>query len=221
MIGGEVAMRVSPRIMADLAAPMDTVIVSGTNGKSTTTRMVRAALETRGPVASNTNGDNMASGVITALMNAPRAPFAALEVDEMHLPAVAGEVNPEVLVLLNLSRDQLDRVGEISSVELRLRQAVEDHPNAIIIANCDDPLIVSAACSSSKVVWVAAGGGWGADSILAVDECCGRTAPGVSSLPSLVAPCRSCASAPAPTGGSTTLIFPLPPRRLASMVLAE
>ena len=78
MIGGEVAMRVSPRIMADLAAPMDTVIVSGTNGKSTTTRMVRAALETRGPVASNTNGDNMASGVITALMNAPRAPFAAL-----------------------------------------------------------------------------------------------------------------------------------------------
>mgnify|MGYP000845852834 FL=1 len=165
MIGGEVAMRVSPRIMADLAAPMDTVIVSGTNGKSTTTRMVRAALETRGPVASNTNGDNMASGVITALMNAPRAPFAALEVDEMHLPAVAGEVNPEVLVLLNLSRDQLDRVGEISSVELRLRQAVEDHPNAIIIANCDDPLIVSAACSSSKVVWVAAGAGWGADSI--------------------------------------------------------
>ena len=40
--------------------------------------------------------------------NAPSAPFAALEVDEMHLPAVAGEVNPEVLVLLNLSRDQLD-----------------------------------------------------------------------------------------------------------------
>ena len=218
MIGGEVAMRVSPRIMADLAAPMDTVIVSGTNGKSTTTRMVRAALETRGPVASNTNGDNMASGVITALMNAPRAPFAALEVDEMHLPAVAGEVNPEVLVLLNLSRDQLDRVGEISSVELRLRQAVEEHPNAIIIANCDDPLIVSAACSSSKVVWVAARI---PSPILAADECCGRTAPGVSSLPSLVAPCRSCASAPAPTGGSTTLIFPLPPRRLASMVLME
>lgn len=164
MIGGEVAMRVSPRILSDLAAPMGAAIVSGTNGKSTTTRMVRAALETRGSVASNTNGDNMTSGVITALMNDPGAALAALEVDEMHLPALAAEVRPEVLVLLNLSRDQLDRVGEIGSVEKRLRQAVEENPDAVVVANCDDPLIVSAACESARVVWVAAGAGWGGDS---------------------------------------------------------
>lgn len=164
MIGGEIAMRLSPGVLADLAEPMDAVIVSGTNGKSTTTRMVRAALSTRGAVASNTNGDNMTSGVITALMNDPSAPFAALEVDEMHVPAIAAQVSPEVLVLLNLSRDQLDRVGEIGSVELRLRRAVEEHPNAVVIANCDDPLIVSAACASPRVVWVSAGAGWGVDS---------------------------------------------------------
>ena len=67
MIGGEVALRISPRFLAELAAPYSCVVVTGTNGKSTTTRMVRAALERGGPVASNTNGDNMTSGVITAL----------------------------------------------------------------------------------------------------------------------------------------------------------
>ncbi len=164
MIGGEVALRIAPRLLADLAAPMRAAIVSGTNGKSTTTRMVRAALETLGPVASNTNGDNMTSGVVTALMNDPDARLAALEVDEMHVPLVSADVEPAVLVLLNLSRDQLDRVGEIGSVERRLREAVAAHPNAVVVANCDDPLIVSAACESPNVVWVAAGAGWGGDS---------------------------------------------------------
>ena len=73
MIGGEVALRISPQFLAELAAPFSSVIVTGTNGKSTTTRMVRAALESAGPVASNINGDNMTSGVITALMQGTNA----------------------------------------------------------------------------------------------------------------------------------------------------
>ena len=140
------------------------LVVTGTNGKSTTTRMVRAALESAGPVASNINGDNMTSGVITALMQGKGTTRAALEVDEMHVPAVAADVNPAVFVYLNLSRDQLDRVGEIGSVERRLRDGASAHPDAIIVANCDDPLIVSAAADNPNVVWVAAGGGWGGDS---------------------------------------------------------
>ena len=126
--------------------------------------MVRAALESAGPVASNINGDNMTSGVITALMQGKGATRAALEVDEMHVPAVAADVNPAVFVYLNLSRDQLDRVGEIGSVERRLRDGASAHPDAIIVANCDDPLIVSAAADNPNVVWVAAGAGWGGDS---------------------------------------------------------
>lgn len=164
MIGGALALRVNPGVLRELAAPMRSVIVSGTNGKSTTTRMVRAALSACGTVASNTNGDNMTSGVVTALMNEPGAALAALEVDEMHVPIVAQDVRPAALVLLNLSRDQLDRVGEIGSVERRLREAVNAHPQAVIVANCDDPLIVSAAADAKKVVWVAAGAGWGGDS---------------------------------------------------------
>jgi UDP-N-acetylmuramyl tripeptide synthase len=173
MIGGEVALALDPRVLAELAAGRRSVTVTGTNGKSTTTRMVRAALaaipgpagSAPGRVASNTNGDNMPSGIVTALMSTPGAPLAALEVDEMHLPVVARDVDPEVMVLLNLSRDQLDRVGEIGTVERRLREAVLAHPESTVVANCDDPLIASAAWDSGRVVWVAAGSGWGADSV--------------------------------------------------------
>ena len=164
MIGGEVALRISPKLLKELAAPFSSVIVTGTNGKSTTTRMVRAALESAGPVASNINGDNMTSGVLTALMQGKNATRAALEVDEMHVPAVAADVNPAVFVYLNLSRDQLDRVGEIGTVERRLRDGASVHPDAVVVANCDDPLIVSAAADNPNVVWVAAGAGWGGDS---------------------------------------------------------
>lgn len=165
MIGGEVALALDPRVLEELARGRTCVTVTGTNGKSTTTRMVRAALSTRGSVASNVNGDNMPPGLVTALMATPRATTAALEVDEMHLPVVAAAVDPAAMVLLNLSRDQLDRVGEIGTVERRLRTAVDAHSAATVVANCDDPLIASAAWDAPHVVWVAAGSGWGVDSV--------------------------------------------------------
>ena len=163
MIGGKVALKPAPNLLADLAAHRRRAVVSGTNGKSTTTRLLRAALFAIGEVASNTNGDNMTPGITTALMRS-HAPLAALEVDEMHMPVVSRFVNPQAIVLLNLSRDQLDRVGEIGAVERRLRKAVNEHPDSIVIANCDDPLIASAAWDSPNVQWVAAGHAWMGDS---------------------------------------------------------
>ncbi|PID97568.1 MAG: UDP-N-acetylmuramyl peptide synthase [Actinobacteria bacterium] len=165
MIGGEVAQRLSPEVLSHLARGKRAVIVSGTNGKSTTTRMVATALARSAGVASNIYGDNMPPGIITALMTNPDAHFAALEVDELHVPIVAQAVKPAAFVFLNLSRDQLDRVGEIGTVERRLREAVSANPQAAVIANCDDPLIVSAAMDAPRVIWVAAGAGWGADSV--------------------------------------------------------
>ncbi|MSS84257.1 DUF1727 domain-containing protein [Actinomycetaceae bacterium WB03_NA08] len=163
MIGGKVALSAHPEVLKELCADRKVVLVTGTNGKSTTNKMVRAALGGES-VASNVRGDNMPPGIVTALMNHPHSAYAAIEVDEMHLPAVAAEAKPAAIVLLNLSRDQLDRVGEIGTVEKRLRQAVEENPQAVVIANCDDPLITSAAWDAPNSVWVAAGSGWGADS---------------------------------------------------------
>ena len=165
MIGGLVAMTLDRSILRQLGRGRRTVVVTGTNGKSTTTRMIAAALATLGPVASNSEGANMDAGLVAALAGARDAGLAALEVDEMHLPHVLDAVEAAVVVLLNLSRDQLDRVGEINHIERTLRNGLARHPGAVIVANCDDVLMTSAAYDSSNVVWVAAGGGWSGDSV--------------------------------------------------------
>ena len=165
MIGGLVAMRLDRSVLGQLGAGRRTAVVTGTNGKSTTTRMVASALSTIGRVATNSEGANMDAGLVAALASARDAPLAALEVDEMHVPHVCDAVDPAVIVLLNLSRDQLDRVGEINHIERTLRAGLARHREAVIVANCDDVLMTSAAYDSPNVVWVAAGGGWAADSV--------------------------------------------------------
>src|ERR1700734_2058815 len=142
MIGGLVAMTLDRSILRQLGTGRRTVVVTGTNGKSTTTRMTAAALRTLGGVASNAEGANMDAGLVAALA-----------------------ADPAVVILLNLSRDQLDRVGEINVIERRLRAGLAAHPNAVVVANCDDVLMTSAAYDHTNVVWVAAGGSWAADSV--------------------------------------------------------
>ncbi|MGD1241971.1 MurT ligase domain-containing protein [Mycobacterium seoulense] len=165
MIGGLVAMTLDRSVLGQLAAGRRTVVVTGTNGKSTTTRMTAAALGTLGSVATNAEGANMDAGLVAALAANREAPLAALEVDEMHVPHVSDAVEPAVVVLLNLSRDQLDRVGEINVIERTLRAGLARHPKAVVVANCDDVLMTSAAYDSPNVVWVAAGGSWANDSV--------------------------------------------------------
>ncbi len=165
MIGGLVAMTLDRSLLRQLGQGRQTVIVTGTNGKSTTTRMTAAALGTLGHVATNAEGANMDAGLVAALAAGRDAGLAALEVDEMHVPHVADAVGPAVVVLLNLSRDQLDRVGEINHIERTLRAGLARHPDAVVVANCDDVLMTSAAYDCPNVVWVAAGGGWAGDSV--------------------------------------------------------
>ncbi|WP_198966719.1 Mur ligase family protein [Mycobacterium shottsii] len=165
MIGGLVAMTLDRSVLRQLASGRRTVVITGTNGKSTTTRMTAAALSTLGAVATNAEGANMDAGLVAALAADRRAGLAALEVDEMHVPRVSDAVEPAVLVLLNLSRDQLDRVGEINVIERTLRAGLARHPNAVVVANCDDVLMTSAAYDSPNVVWVAASGSWSNDSV--------------------------------------------------------
>lgn len=165
MIGGLVANAIDPSIMGNLAAGRPAVLVTGTNGKSTTTRMLAAAMKTSYSVATNEGGDNMDAGIISALMAGKDASHIVLEVDELHVPSVADRLEPQALVLLNLSRDQLDRVGEINKIERALRGAVQAHPDMLVIANCDDVLMTSVAWDAKNVIWVSAGAGWLGDSV--------------------------------------------------------
>src|SRR5271165_1845104 len=165
VIGGVLGLRVEPDLLRLLAADRQVVLVTGTNGKTTTTRLIAAALGALGQgVASNAFGANMEAGLASALGRAPDAPYAVLEVDERYLPAMIKSTAPRAVVLLNLSRDQMDRAAEIWLTARRWRKALAEASDCMVIANADDPLIVWAASSAPRVTWVAAGQRWREDS---------------------------------------------------------
>lgn len=165
MIGGKVGLILDPGLLSELAGGRKIALVSGTNGKTTTTRLLASALGGPGTVATSTAGANLPSGLATALAgSSPGAP-AVLEVDEGYLPRVAAAVQPSTVALLNLSRDQLDRVSEVRMVAARWRAGMAGREGTVVVANADDPLVTWAASSAPKVVWVAAGQLWHADSV--------------------------------------------------------
>lgn len=165
IIGGRLTLALAPAALSELAAGRRIVLVSGTNGKTTTSHLLAAALRKAGPVAHNDTGANMADGVLAALMRAPDASLAVLEVDELHLGTVAAAVHPEVVVLLNLTRDQLDRGTEVRTVAAAVRVALTAAPDATVVANADDPMVVWAVPRGSSAVWVQAGSSWLSDSV--------------------------------------------------------
>jgi lipid II isoglutaminyl synthase (glutamine-hydrolysing) len=165
VIGGVLGLRVEPELLRLLAADRQVVLVTGTNGKTTTTRLITAALGALGQdVASNAFGANMEAGLASALGRAPDAPYAVLETDERYLPAVIEATSPRVVVLLNLSRDQMDRAAEIWLTARRWREALAAATGCMVIANADDPLIAWAASAAPRVTWIAAGQRWHEDS---------------------------------------------------------
>jgi UDP-N-acetylmuramyl tripeptide synthase len=121
------------------------VLVSATNGKTTTAAMIAACLEADGrPVVHNRAGSNMAWGVATALLDAGREPsqLGLFEVDEAWLPRVADAIGPRLLLLSNLFRDQLDRYGELELLADRWAQLVGRlDGRAAFVLNADDPLV--------------------------------------------------------------------------------
>ncbi len=159
VIGGKVALKLDPDLLARLATHLDVVLVSATNGKTTTTRLIAEALRASGPVVSNALGANMPAGITSALAGGSDARYAVIEVDEKYLAGVARDTSPKAIALLNLSRDQLDRAAETRMLAEKWREGLAGS-KAVVIANADDPLIVWAASSSTNVVWVAAGQEW-------------------------------------------------------------
>ncbi|WP_343076206.1 MurT ligase domain-containing protein [Natronoglycomyces albus] len=166
VIGGRVGLIVEPRLLELLAEGRQVALISGTNGKTTTTRFTTAAVEAAGPVATNSFGANMPTGHTTALAKAPQAQFAMLEVDEHYLGQLLEAAHPKVVALLNLSRDQLDRAMEVTSLAGKWRDVLKGVEDVHIVANADDPLIVWAASVSPNVTWVGGGQRWQDDSTI-------------------------------------------------------
>lgn len=165
MIGGRVGLVLDRELLSDLSRGRTVALVSGTNGKTTTTRLLASALGEAGGVATSSAGANLPSGLAIALAASEPGSPAVLEVDEGYLPRVADAVGPATVALLNLSRDQLDRISEVRMMAARWRAGLAGREGTAVVANADDPLVAWSASNSPRVVWVAAGQLWHADSV--------------------------------------------------------
>jgi UDP-N-acetylmuramyl tripeptide synthase len=160
---GRITLLLAPDALEHLTASRNVVVVSGTNGKTTTTRLIAEILAMAAPVATNRSGANMPAGIVTAIIELSRFDHAVFEVDERYLPIVCARTSPTTVVLLNLSRDQLDRNPETTMLAKTWRETLR-HLQPHVVANCDDPNIYWAASGSSRVTWVSMGDIWPHDS---------------------------------------------------------
>lgn len=171
-IKGAIMTRIDPTLFRRLLAGKRLGVVSGTNGKTTTTHLLTAALRASvadpRDVVTNPDGANLREGVVSALSTRPKAPIAALEVDEQVVADVIRHGRPEVLIMLNFSRDQLDRHHEINALGRKWRQALVEagDEGPTVVANVNDPLVAWSAQPARKVIWVDLGTDWSQDSAL-------------------------------------------------------
>jgi lipid II isoglutaminyl synthase (glutamine-hydrolysing) len=173
VIGGRIALAFDKGALGKLVGGRSLFLVSGTNGKTTTTALLAAALGTAGPIVSNITGANLKTGLVSALAKDLESPVAVLEVDEAALVQVLAETTATVVVLLNLSRDQLDRYGEVRLAAQKWRTSLGARPEVHVVANCDDPLVVWAAQAGGTVTWVSTGQRWRIDAT-SCPNCGGR-----------------------------------------------
>lgn len=145
---GKIALYVAPSIIGDMAYKVGkgSVIVVGTNGKTTVTNMLADALEAAGErVICNRTGANLDSGVATSLLHAKPSDWAIFESDELWMAKILPFLKSDYVVLLNLFRDQLDRVGEIDNVQESIVATLALSPSTVLIYNADDPLCTAIA----------------------------------------------------------------------------
>lgn len=145
---GKLAMRIDPEVLNSLAKGYETVIVTGTNGKTMTTSLIVEALKKKyGDVLTNPSGSNMQQGIVTAFLahkhKRVKRKIAVLEVDEANVKMVTKLLHPSVFVLTNIFRDQMDRYGEIYTTYKMIVEGAANSPTATILCNGDSPLFNS------------------------------------------------------------------------------
>src|SRR5213078_910877 len=154
-VPGKLLWKLDPGAVDRLAArlPRGSALVSATNGKTTTAAMAARILAPSARLAHNRSGANLVSGVASALLASRGAELGLFEVDEAALPEVAHRVQPRVVSLGNLFRDQLDRYGELEIVADRWRRMIPQLPEeAVLVVNADDPLVGDLASDHANSV---------------------------------------------------------------------
>ena len=154
VLPGKVALRIYPDFLRESSRGVRMVLVTGTNGKTTTTHLLaEMASEAGYPVITNAGGANMTAGLAAAFVQGARPhadaetrpQVAVLECDEAYLKEVAAALRPRAAVVTNLFRDQLDRWGEVTRTAALLREGLALAPEAVAVLNADDSLVAQLA----------------------------------------------------------------------------
>lgn len=158
-LSGRVILALDPQAISKLSSGRDVVLVSGTNGKTTSTKNLATILRDFAGegVSTSESGANMPAGIAALLAQKPRHRFAVVECDEMYLPGMYRQLTPKVIVLLNLSRDQLHRTGEVRKVANLWHEAFTKDDVTIVIDR-DDPFLEYAAANAGHVIRVSFSG---------------------------------------------------------------
>ncbi len=155
---GHIALQVNKDFIRDILRKSRTklIIVTGTNGKTTTSKLIAHILEKSGSkVFLNESGANLLNGIASSiLLNATFTgkldyDFAIFESDENALPHILKEISPDYLIILNLFRDQLDRYGEVNTIAIKWQEAIKKLDKTMLILNADDPAVAYLGVSAN------------------------------------------------------------------------
>ena len=162
---GKAAMVLKKDLLTVVSQDVASIVVTGTNGKTTTAAMLESVLRCAGlETVSNRSGANLLSGVTAELAACTdwrgRAVkhYAVIECDEGALHQVVPLLRPKVIIVTNLFRDQLDRYGEVMHTLEAVRRGIEQVPEAVLCLNADDSLTASLALDlPNPVAWFGIG----------------------------------------------------------------
>lgn len=161
-IPGRISRKAYPSLLKNLAATVDNVIViTGTNGKTTTSNLLASILKEAGhDIINNSEGNNLITGITSSFVVNAKSKnkmkkdfkYAVLEVDEANMPKVVAETNPKYMIVNNFFRDQLNRYGEIDTIVEKVKDSAKNS-DATLILNTDDPFVMRIGLLENKKVF--------------------------------------------------------------------
>lgn len=145
---GKVALKIDKNILSKVSKGYKVVLITGTNGKTTTTSMIYNIIKESGnKVITNNTGANLFPGIVTTFIDNYRFfsktedSYAVIEVDEANLKYITQYINPEIITVTNLFRDQLDRYGEVYTTLSKILEGINISPNTTLVLNGDESLL--------------------------------------------------------------------------------
>ena len=145
---GRVALKIDSSILSKVSKGYKVVLVTGTNGKTTTTSMIYNIIKEKGfSVITNNTGANLYAGIVTTFVEnykfskSNEGKYAIIEVDEANLKYITEHITPEVITVTNLFRDQLDRYGEVYTTLTKILEGVVKVPESKLVLNGDESLL--------------------------------------------------------------------------------